>query len=85
MKRMLATLRWRIKQRLAGPSRYYGDGGTLHHSGYLDVETHNGTVVAVWFRCQVLPFKQTEVGTDRASVMEDMSSAPGITGVEVSR
>lgn len=74
---------WQLKQRAASPSRYYGDGGTIHSTTYLDVETHHGTVVAVWFRCQMLPFRQTEVDGRRASDMESVTELPAITGVEV--
>ena len=80
-------LRWKAKQKLAGPSRYYGDGGTIHHSGYLDVETFEGKVVAVWFRCQPLAFKQVRVDTLRGTEMDDMYEDYGsnylLTGVEV--
>jgi len=87
VKKMLAALRWKAKQRMAGTSRYYGDGGTIHHTGHLDVETYHGEVVSVWYRCQPLAFKQTGVDLNRASgmkLMETRSPAPGITGVEVS-
>lgn len=57
-------------------TRYYGDGGTIHSSGHLDVETFQGTVVAVWFRCQALPFQQTEVEGSRATDMESMYGNP---------
>ena len=77
-------LRWKAKQKLAGKSRYYGDGGTWHQSGYLDVETYKGKVVAVWFRCQVLPFQQTKVDLERATEMSRGNEhLPGLTGVEV--
>jgi hypothetical protein len=77
-------LRWRLKQRLARPGRYYGDGGTIHHSGWLDVETHHGTVVAVWFRCAMLPFNQREVDAARATEMERVQPRlPQISGIEV--
>ena len=33
-------------------TRYYGDGGTLSDNSYIDVETHEGRVVSVWFRCR---------------------------------
>ena len=50
---------WRVKQELAAPSRFYGDGGTIHSTGHLDVEVDdNGVVVAVWYRCLTLPFVQ---------------------------
>lgn len=76
--------RWWAKQKLAGPARFYGDGGTIHHTGHLDVETRNGEVVSVWFRCQMLPFKQTEVDEHRAGEMKFKSGPlPNLTGVEV--
>ena len=37
---------------------FYGDGGTIHRTGVLDVEVDAGQVVSVWFRCKMLPFKQ---------------------------
>ena len=78
---------WQCKQVLASPSRYYGDGGTIHSNGYLDVELdYAGNVVAVWFRCQMLPFKQADVSNDRADDMEraySESHIPALTGVEV--
>jgi hypothetical protein len=75
---------WELHQRASAPSRYYGDGGTIHSTGYLDVETHKGTVCAVWFRCQMLPFKQFEVDGERAGSMEDeIPGLPILTGVEV--
>lgn len=84
--RLLERLRWKAKQKLAGESHFYGDGGTIHHTGHLDVETYDGEVVAVWFRCQPLAFKQTEVDLARGMEMIRMevhSPPPGITGVEV--
>jgi len=62
--------RWQRKQKLAKPGRYYGDGGTIHHTGYVDVDVdRNGHVVSVWFRCQLLPFRQTDVDDHRALEM----------------
>ena len=79
--------RWWLKQKLAKPGRFYGDGGTIHHATALDVETApNGDVVAVWFRCQPLPFRQTHVAARRDAEMRRMyaeSPMPGITGIEV--
>lgn len=74
---------WKRKQKAAAPSRFYGDGGTIHTTGHLDVETHNGSVVAVWFRCQMLPFWQIEVDDVRATAMETTTGLPSLTGVEV--
>jgi len=78
--------RWKLKQKLAKPGRFYGDGGTIHHTGYVDVELIDGQVVAVWFRCQPLPFKQTNISRNRSDEMRRMyseSPMPDITGVEV--
>ncbi len=80
----VSTDQFAAKQRLAAPGRYYGDGGTIHHTGYLAVETRQGRVVAVWFRCQMLPFRQTEVDAQRAGEMDraDAGQDVTLTGVE---
>lgn len=75
--------RRRRKQRLAAPARYYGGGGTWQDSDVLDVETRNGVVVAVWFRCQILPFRQAEIDADRAVAMQACPATVRMTGVEV--
>jgi hypothetical protein len=79
--------RWEAKQKLAAPSRYYGDGGTVHRTTYLHVETdRGGVVVAVWFRCIRLPFVQVTVTGDRAAEMlrdHRQVSSTLLTGVEV--
>lgn len=76
--------RWARKQRLASPARYYGDGGTIHNTGHVDVETDaTGAVVAVWFRCQMLPFRQTTVDDRRAQQMRANPTNVSLTGVEV--
>ncbi len=64
-------------------TRFYGDGGTIHSTTHLDIETRNGKVVAVWFRCQTLPFEQTEVDNSRAESMDEAygHSAPEIHGL----
>jgi hypothetical protein len=76
---------WAAKQALAHPGRYYGEGGTLHGTTELDVETDaTGRVVAVWYRCQMLPFKQRTVSDERAIHMDEAGAVPvQITGVEV--
>ena len=80
---------WDAKQnaaKLTDPhARYYGNGGTLHGDTVLDVEVHNGQVVAVWFRCQQLPFAQHDVLDDEAAeaLMASKSRLPMLTGVEV--
>lgn len=38
----------------------YGDDNTIHGTTHVDVQTdQRGTVVAVWFRCAMLPFQQS--------------------------
>lgn len=72
--------RWALLQALAGDGRrFYGDGGTIHHSGTLDVcQDQSGAVTQVWFRCQNLPF--TVSHGERELINPDMS----ISGVFVS-
>jgi hypothetical protein len=67
--------------------RFYGRDKTIHQTTELDVETDkNGKVVAVWFRCQALPFQQVTVEKDRALRMETMykdGEIPYLLGVDV--
>lgn len=54
-------------------TRNYGGTRTIHRTGWLDVEVDShGQVVAVWFRCLALPFKQSNVDTRRAGEMRGM-------------
>ena len=71
---MFSKTLWDKKQKLAAKTdlRYYGDGGTIHTTNQLDVETNHGVVVGVWFRCQFLPFLQTEVDNTRATEMGNL-------------
>lgn len=73
------------KQALAkeGGSRYYGDGGTIHQTGELDIVTADGIVTEVWFRCQELPFRQVQRGVYSSSIATSRPGLPEITGVEV--
>lgn len=86
MRDFIYSLKWKLKQMLARPSRYYGNGGTMHRTDYLNIELYDGKVIAVWFRCQLLPFVQWHTGGTRAF---DMNLAYkehdgfSITGVEV--
>lgn len=79
---MIHKLFWKFKQLLAYPSRFYGNGGTIHNTNHLDIETRNGEVVAVWFRCATLPFEQVEVNEQRAKEMRQCKASVKITGVE---
>ena len=58
---------------------HYGDDdsprgrNTVWGTAWLDVEaSSDGKVVAVWFRCMPLPFKQHRVNKQRAEEMVDM-------------
>lgn len=66
-------------------TRFYGRNGTIHGTEQLDVEIDaQGLVVAVWFRCQPLPFRQANVLNQRADDMRKMYEghpAPAIVGV----
>lgn len=53
--------------------RVYGHDKTIHQNESLDVEVDkDGNVVAVWFRCQPLPFRQSDATDSRASEMRRM-------------
>ena len=52
----------------------YGHDKTIHGTTHLDVETKDGEVVSVWFRCMGLPFVQHEVAAERADEMKKMSA-----------
>jgi hypothetical protein len=58
---------------------FYGGDGTIHGTTHLDVETRNGVVVAVWYRCQMLAFEQHE----REESIVGTGQGAKITGVEV--
>mgnify|MGYP001579770811 CR=1 FL=1 len=61
----------------------YGHDRTIHRTGYVDVETdEKGQVVAVWFRCATLPFKQHRVDGERARQMREGSKPPPILAIE---
>ena len=67
-------------------TRYYGNGGTIHHTEHVDVEIGpDGKVCAVWFRCQPLPFKEHECDIERALGMDRMyeSFRATLHGVEI--
>ena len=52
--------------------RTYGNTGTIHGSTELDIEVDDrGQVVAVWFRCQTLPFRQANPGPERSADMRE--------------
>lgn len=76
-------IRAKRKAAAATGARFYGDGGTIHRTGHLDVETKDGKVVAVWFRCCRLPFQQAEVTQERSDQLGSFVLNYSITGVEI--
>jgi hypothetical protein len=73
---------WDRKQDVAAPSRYYGNGGTIHGSVTIDVRVKDGHVTEVWYRCQQLPFRVLIDGLATGYGSTD-DNLPAITGVEV--
>lgn len=64
--------------------RFYGGTGTVHRTGEVNVELFEGKVVAVWYRCAMLPFTQTEVEEHRELSLRmgwDESEIPKIEGI----
>lgn len=65
--------------------RHYGDEGTIHRTGEVNVELdRSGQVVAVWFRCAMLPFTQHVVDEQRAQDMRrhPVTKLPRITAID---
>lgn len=74
--------RWQAEQAAkAIKAKFYGGSGTIHQTGYVDVETRGGRVVAVWYRCRMLPFAQHEVERDRARAMDEQTVPGQIEGI----
>lgn len=67
-------------------TRKYGDNNTIHNTNHLDVETDKyGNVVAVWFRCQHISFRQTKVGDSRAAELKSLykDTDPKISAIDI--
>ncbi len=63
-------MRPKYKEPEENPLRIYGGDKTIHRTGEVNVELDiDGKVVAVWFRCQTLPFTQNVVDWQRAESM----------------
>lgn len=58
---------------------FYGGDGTWHDTGTIDVQLNtDGEVVAVWFRCRMLPFTQSMKYTADETPKQGMGSIKGI-------
>lgn len=58
---MLKKILDKFKRKTVEDENFYGGNGTIHSTGTVDVQLNkNGDVVAVWFRCRMLPFTQSK-------------------------
>jgi hypothetical protein len=58
---------------------FYGGDGTWHQTGHVDVQLNkDGDVVAVWFRCRMLPFTQSSKYTEDSAPQQGPGSIKGI-------
>jgi hypothetical protein len=58
---------------------FYGGDGTIHQTGHVDVQLNkDGDVVAVWFRCRMLPFEQSTKYTVDSLPQQGHGSIKGI-------
>lgn len=81
--RYRVRLAWRAL--FPGPVRHYGDDGTIHRTGEVNVELdRSGKVVSVWFRCHLVPFTQHVVDEGRAEDMRSIrpETLPRITAID---
>lgn len=73
----------RVQKALPLPERFYGGDHTIHGGTALDVEVDRfGNVVAVWFRCKPLQFKQSTANSARERDMKAMYAAGNIEGLD---
>jgi len=64
--------------------RTYGGSETFHDTQHLDVEVDSeGKVVAVWFRCMLLPFEEHRVGEIRADSLQQQPATVKLLAVEI--
>lgn len=72
-----------FRRKTAAQTKTYGGDKTIHRTKHLDVEVHNGRVVAVWFRCMQLPFEEHKVDARRAAEMTWHGEHVQLHGVEI--
>lgn len=77
----LAEMMLNDGMRLPAAGRFYGGQGTIHGNEKMDIETFEGKVVAVWFRCAMVPFTQVETNKSRASVMRGSQVPDRMLGI----
>jgi hypothetical protein len=58
---VLENIRKKLKPVVEDDKNFYGGNKTIHGTGTVDVQLNeDGDVVAVWFRCRMLPFTQSK-------------------------
>jgi hypothetical protein len=68
---------WLDKRKQKEEISVYGHNKTIHGTTHLDIELDKeGNVVAVWFRCMPLPFRQHSTNDERAEQMRLMYREP---------
>ena len=61
----------------------YGGNDTIHSNKSVDVEVDNrGRIVAVWFRCMRLKFRQSDVSDERAISMKEPTDMFDIDAID---
>lgn len=82
-KGLIQKLREKVEQVRRGrdsvDETFYGGDGTWHQTGHVDVQLNKkGEVVAVWFRCRMLPFRESREFTADGVPTQGEGSIKGI-------
>jgi len=76
---MIKRLIDKLKRKTVEDENFYGGDGTIHSTGTVDVQLNkDGDVVAVWFRCRMLPFTQSTKYTTDSLPRQGPGSIKGI-------
>lgn len=69
----------KLKPKTVEDENFYGGDKTIHSTGTVDVQLNkDGDVVAVWFRCRMLPFTQSNKYTADGVPQQGHGSIKGI-------
>lgn len=70
---------YRKPKKVEDDKNFYGGDKTIHQTGHVDVQLNkHGQVVAVWFRCQMLPFKESREYTRDSEPQHVEGSIKGV-------
>lgn len=71
-----------FKRRKENEIKHYGEH-TIHSTGHLDVEVDDeGNVIAIWYRCITLPFRQVNISNERKLSLSNSMPDISITGID---